>query len=101
MPASRFASPLAVPAGSGVRTSDHFIPFQRRAWFTWAPMPPLVLPSVPTAQQRAGEVQLASWSRFMAPALVPSGLGTATLDHFLPFQCSIWFSAVIVLPTVS
>src|SRR5215469_17827007 len=36
---SSLASPLAVPAGSGVATRDHVRPFQRRAWFTCTPVP--------------------------------------------------------------
>src|SRR5580658_10303428 len=44
--------------------------------------------------QSVADVQDRASSSFSSPALVPSGLGTETFDHFVPFQCRIWFRRV-------
>src|SRR5215470_15025511 len=84
------ASPLAVPPGSGVATRDHFLPFQRSAWFRTAPVLPGTGPYRPTAQQLADELHASPDSVFSGLTRVPPGSGVATRDHFLPFQCSAW-----------
>jgi hypothetical protein len=53
------------------------------------PVPTVVLPKLPTAQQLADERQVAASSWLPAPVLVPSGLGVAVLVHVFPFQCRI------------
>src|SRR6185437_9068393 len=86
---SSLTSPGSVPAGVGAETANHLLPVQCRIWSSLAPSP---FSDSPTAQQFDGEVQrtASSWSLSSLPA--PAGSGTVTANHFLPVQCSTWFS---------
>jgi hypothetical protein len=59
-PSSSLISPVAVPAGLGVLTLFHFLPFQCRASLRPTPVPTTMLPKLPTAQQLADETQARS-----------------------------------------
>src|ERR1700761_1640634 len=84
-----------VPAGSGVVTWSHFLPFQCRASF-WA-VPPKILPPVPpTAQQLLADEQVTPISSLLSPLDVPPGCGTPDMPHFRPFHRKTSFSTLDV-----
>ena len=78
-------SPWAVPPGEGVSATDHFLPLKCSAWSSTA-LPGRWLS--PTAQQLFFDVQRTANNSLSAPFFVPAWFGTATVNHFLPVQCS-------------
>ncbi len=82
----------ALPPGLGVVTRDHFLPFQCSAWFSITSAITVSFPYSPSAQQLSGEVHATSKSTLKSPLRVPAGVGVATRDQFLPFQCMAWSS---------
>src|ERR1022692_1249395 len=89
MALSALAPSDPVPPGFGVATRDQAVSFQCSAWFS-IPSEPMALASVPyspTAQQLSGEVHVTSISSLKSPLRTPPGVGVATSDQFLPFQC--------------
>src|SRR5262249_2227601 len=68
-------------------------------WSSWATLPGCWLS--PTAQQFFSPVQRTANSSLRSPSAVPAWFGTLTFSHFLPFQCSTWFTEVaLVLPVI-
>src|ERR1700722_5834276 len=96
MASSLLFEPL-VPSGSGTLAFDQCEPFQCSSSLSTVSGPGVVVD--PDAQQLLAEGQESPVSWLASPAAVPAGLGTASLLHFLPFQCSTWLWSRRVVPS--
>jgi hypothetical protein len=79
---------LEAPAGLGVVTTAHVVPFQVSARVT-DPEAPV---DEPTAMHVCDDAHATPFSWLL---VAPAGLGVATMDHVVPFQAS---ARVVVAP---